>query len=138
MAWGTRGRQRHPRGTPTKGKRSKFESAVYDGALRRGHLVSYEPADGHLPYVLYYIPDFVLPNGIIVEAKGFFPSEDRTKMLRVKKANPEVDIRFVFQRDNKLDKRSKTTYTQWAKRHGFLAVVGEDIPEAWFTEELKE
>ena len=135
MAWG---KQKYPRGTPTKGKRSRFESTVFDNALKCGHIVDYEPKHGHLPYVLYYIPDFVLDNGIIVEAKGFFPSEDRTKMLRVKRANPEADIRFVFQRDSKINKGSKTRYTDWAKKHGFIAVVGLSIPEDWFNEEPKD
>ena len=31
-------------------------------------------------------------------------------MLAVKEQNPELDIRFVFQRNNTLSKNSKTTY----------------------------
>ena len=60
-------------------------------------------------------PDFFLPNGVIIEAKGFFKPSDRRKMLAVKEAHPELDIRFVFMRDNTLSKSSKTTYSMWAE-----------------------
>ena len=80
-----------------------------------------------------YTPDFFLPNGVIIEAKGFFKPSDRRKMLAVKKAHPELDIRFVFQRNNTLSKSSKTTYGAWAEKHGFLWCIYPDIPEDWLT-----
>ena len=123
-------------GQRTKGKRSRFESKIYDRAIALGYTLQYEPKDAKLRYVLEktYVPDFVLPNGIIVEAKGWFTSEDRTKMIQVKKANPEADIRFLFQADNRIRKGSKTYYSDWAKKHGFPYAVGKEIPEAWFHE----
>ena len=78
-----------------------------------------------------YTPDFFLTNGVIIEAKGFFKPTDRRKMLAVKKMNPELDIRFVFMRDNTLTKNSKTTYTAWAEKHGFPSCIYPDIPESW-------
>lgn len=129
--------QSKPYGKRTHGKRSGFESRVYSNALRQGHRLVYEPKEGKLPYVLYYLPDFILPNGIIVEAKGWFTPSDRTKMLRVKKSNPQLDIRFVFQRNNTLGNGSKTTYLAWARRHGFKAIVGEEIPSDWFEEKKR-
>ena len=61
-----------------------------------------------------YTPDFILPNGIIIEAKGYFCSKDRQKHLLVKKQNPDLDIRFVFSNPNqKISKTSKTTYAMW-------------------------
>ena len=80
-----------------------------------------------------YTPDFFLPNGVIIEAKGFFKPSDRRKMLAVKKAHPELDIRFVFQRNNTLSKSSKTTYGAWAEKHGFMWCIYPDIPEDWLT-----
>ena len=56
-----------------------------------------------------YTPDFFLPNGVIIEAKGFFKPSDRRKMLAVKNQHPDLDIRFVFQRNNTISKFSKTT-----------------------------
>ena len=43
-----------------------------------------------------YTPDFILPNGIIIESKGRFVPEDRKKHLKVREQNPDLDIRFVF------------------------------------------
>ena len=93
----------------------------------------YEPIK--LPYVLErtYCPDFVLSNGVIIEAKGKLDPDTRSKMIAVKKAHPELDIRFVFMRaDNKLSKASKTTYAQWAQQNGFQW-ADSLIPEEWFT-----
>ena len=78
-----------------------------------------------------YTPDFFLPNGVIIEAKGFFKPSDRRKMLAVQKAHPHLDIRFVFQRDNTLSKNSKTTYGGWCDKHGFPFCIFPDIPPSW-------
>ena len=44
-----------------------------------------------------YTPDFVLlDNGIIIESKGRFTSEDRRKHKEIKKQYPDLDLRFVF------------------------------------------
>ena len=48
-----------------------------------------------------YTPDFILPNGDILEAKGFFRVEDRSKMLNIKRSRPDVKIRMAFQDPNK-------------------------------------
>ena len=40
-----------------------------------------------------YTPDFELDNGIIIETKGIFDSEDRRKHLEIQKQHPELDIR---------------------------------------------
>jgi hypothetical protein len=80
-----------------------------------------------------YTPDFILPNGVILEAKGYFKPEDRRKMLAVKKQHPDLDIRLVFQAPyNTLSKESKTTYSDWAEKHGFLWAIYNNIPLDWF------
>lgn len=116
------------------GKRSTFEDSLTRDMEVRGLQFEYEPKDGHLGYMLEYFPDFRLPNGILVEAKGFFDSTDRTKMLRVKMANPEADIRFVFMANNKLNPKSKSRYSDWCEKHGFQWFVGRSIPEGWWHE----
>lgn len=78
-----------------------------------------------------YTPDFFLPNGVILEAKGFFKPSDRRKMLAVKAQHPELDIRLVFQRNNPLTRTSKSTYGTWADKHGFPWCVYPDIPQDW-------
>jgi len=80
-----------------------------------------------------YTPDFFLKNGVVIEAKGFFKPSDRRKMLAVKEQHPDLDIRLVFQRNNTLSKNSKTTYGDWADRHGFLWCIFPAIPESWLT-----
>ena len=85
-----------------------------------------------------YTPDFTLDNGIIIETKGVFDSEDRRKHLQVQKQHPELDIRFVFTNlYAKLYKGSKTTYAQWCEKHNFLA-SHRIIPKEWLTEKGKE
>jgi len=87
-----------------------------------------------LPYILskVYHPDFILPNGIIVEAKGLFRPEDRTKMKAVKAAHPNLDIRFLFMdASKKLNKRAKMTYAGWAEANGFPWADGTSIPKEW-------
>jgi len=79
-----------------------------------------------------YTPDFFLSNGVILEVKGFLKPSDRRKMIAVKKQHPELDIRFVFQRDNTITRTSKTTYTDWATKHGFPSCVFPHIPPDWF------
>ena len=119
---------------PKGGKRSTFEDTLARDMQARGLDFEYEPPDSQLGYMLTYKPDFRLPNGILVEAKGLFDSEDRTKMLHVKRANPTADIRMVFMRNNKINPKSKTRYSDWCQKHGFPYHIGDSIPEAWWKE----
>lgn len=135
--------QRRARGT-SRSSDSKYKSALEQGIAlgleARGVPVLYEdqslgyevPASNHK-----YTPDFFLPNGIIIEAKGYLTSEDRTKMKLVKASNPFLDIRFIFQRSiNKLNKKSPTTYGDWATKYGF-PFAEKIIPDAWLQEPSK-
>ena len=87
-----------------------------------------------------YVPDFwVNPEGAIgkpedtfvLETKGRFTSEDRTKMLSVIEEYPMVRVRMLFMRDNPLNKKSKIRYTDWCKKHGIECAVGVELPAAW-------
>ena len=81
-----------------------------------------------------YTPDFILPNGIIIETKGRFLTADRQKHLLIKQQRPELDIRFVFSDSRKkISKQSKTTYAIWCERNGFKYADGA-IPQAWLEE----
>lgn len=110
------------------GRRSKFEMDV-EAALNAllGREVEYEST--RLDYIrkARYVPDFK-DGEVLYEAKGRFLPSDRTKLLAVKQAYPRVDLRLVFQRNNKLSKDSTTTYMDWAKQHGFPASVYPDLP----------
>lgn len=83
-----------------------------------------------------YTPDFILPNGIIIESKGRFVVEDRQKHLIIKEQHPYLDIRFVFSNSrNRISKNSKTTYAMWCERNGF-AFADKSIPQEWIKEPL--
>lgn len=78
-----------------------------------------------------YTPDFILPNGIIIETKGLFTAQDRRKHILIKTQHPELDIRFIFTNcKKKLNKRSTTTYAKWCEKHKFLYAT-KIIPEEW-------
>lgn len=85
-----------------------------------------------------YIPDIILPNGIIIELKGRFTAKDRKKMLLVIEQHPDLDIRMVFMRHtNKLNKHSRTTYAQWCDKHN-IKWASKIIPEEWIKEKKKK
>jgi hypothetical protein len=117
--------------------KSKFEEDVYNQVLKNGLSVEYETTK--IPYTVTsnYLPDFILPNGIIVECKGYFDIRAQVKMRSVKKNNPDLDIRFVFMNSrNKIRKGSKLTYADWCDRYGFPYADGI-IPVAWFKEQKR-
>lgn len=81
-----------------------------------------------------YTPDFVLPNGIIIETKGVFDADDRKKHLLIKEQHPELDIRFVFSRSKTpIYKGSKTTYASFCEKNGFK-YSDKIIPKEWIEE----
>ena len=114
---------------PTNGKRSKFEAELEESMPEDA---VYEPCRLSYPIKTkaHYIPDWILPTQcIVIEAKGYFPSETRTKMLRVKLEYPYLDIRFIFRRDDKLSKTMRVS--QWCERNEFPVAFGTKIPKEW-------
>jgi hypothetical protein len=98
--------------------------------------ISYEYESTKVPYTIQhnYTPDFVLPNHVYLEAKGYWAAEDRRKILAVKKDNPDIDLRMVFQSPyNKISKRSKTTYAQWCDKHAIPWTAYHEVPLDWLT-----
>ncbi|MCF0158125.1 MAG: hypothetical protein HUJ83_06395 [Veillonella sp.] len=121
-----------------KTTRSNYESRVKKNLEKSG--VDFEYESLRIPYETkhYYKPDFVLPNGVIVEAKGLFLPEDRSKHLAIQKQHPELDIRFIFMRDQYIDTKTKANkYSEWCKKNGFQYHIGEVIPKAWLTEKKR-
>jgi hypothetical protein len=130
-------------------KKSSFNRKDFkvDGGYRSGleeeiakqledHQVEYLYEKERITYhrTCYYLPDFKLPNGIYIEAKGRFTKEDRGMLLKVKKQHPDIDIRLVFSRSKaKISKESETTYADWCKRWGF-PYADKHIPEEWLSE----
>ena len=102
--------------------------AKVDFAYERDVIIWVQPAQTRK-----YTPDFFLPNGIIIEAKGKWTIEDRKKMVNVLEQNPDLDIRMVFQFDNKLNKRAKQRYSDWCDRRNIRYAIGK-IPQEWIDE----
>lgn len=120
------------------GYRSGLEKTVAAQIKDRGLKVKYEDPKSKIAFIQpacdrTYTPDFILPNGIVVETKGRFTLEDRKKNLWIQE-QCDVDIRFVFSNSNaKIRKGSKTTYGMWCDKHGFK-YADKLIPEEWFNE----
>ena len=119
-------------------KRSHFEDNLCSDLDELGAVYKYEVYK--IKYTTKpktYTPDFVLENGIIIEAKGRFVPSDRSKHLQIKEQHPDLDIRFVFYNSNqKLNKNSKTSYGEWATKNGYIW-SNKVIPEGWLHETSK-
>ena len=112
--------------------RSGLEERVADLMKELG--ISYEYETTKIAYTIShnYTPDFVLPNGVILETKGYWDSEDRRKIKNVKEQNPDMDIRMVFQSPfNTISKKSKTTYAKYCEKLGIPWTSFHDIPLEW-------
>lgn len=119
--------------------RNKFEGAIQKSLRKQRKKVErFEYEVDYIDYVLKrrYNPDFTVTRKdgsvLYVEAKGYFRPEDRSKLIAVRKQNPDLDIRIVFQK-NPLIKGTKSRYTDWADRHGYPCHVGDTVPKEWLT-----
>ena len=126
-----------------EGYRSGLELDVATFLTEGGYSFEYEPQDQKARYLVpavykLYLPDFVLPNGIIIETKGQFTSQDRKKHLLIRSSNPELDIRFIFNNPNaRIGKKSQTSYGMWCEKHGFLYAKftkAQPVPQEWLDE----
>ena len=112
--------------------RSKLEEKV--ATLLKELGVSYEYESTQVPYVIQhnYTPDFLLPNHVYLETKGYWDAADRRKVLAVKRDNPDIDLRMVFQSPyNTISKKSKTTYAKWCDKHDIPWTAYHEIPLEW-------
>lgn len=122
-----------------EGWRSGLEEKLADQLALMGVSYRYEAKEDEIKYVkpsrvARYKPDFVLPNGIIIETKGRFVTEDRQKHLLIREQLPHLDIRFVFSNPKtRISKQSPTTYAMWCEKHGFkyCAFRERHIWEGW-------
>lgn len=128
--------RRHNKGTYRSGleeiNSELLKSLFIDPKYEQFYLEYLVPESKHR-----YTPDFVLPNGIIIETKGVWDAEDRKKHLLIRQQHPELDIRFVFSRSRTpIYKGSKTTYASFCEDNGFL-YANKKIPVEWLDEEPK-
>lgn len=121
-----------------QGKRSGLEVQIADALSALGVDFDEEQDIDAIEYTRIkphkYHPDFRLPNGIIIEGKGWFKSTDRQKHLAIKYQHPTLDIRFVFSNPNqKIGRKSNTTYAMWCEKNGFKYAKGV-VPKSWVSE----
>jgi hypothetical protein len=87
-----------------------------------------EPAVQNRVYTLdFWLPDYDFG----VEVKGRLPSNERKKYRDIKKCNENLDLRFLFLANNKLEKDNEKRYSDWAEQHGFPYCI-RSIEARWF------
>lgn len=129
------------RGTRMGAFRSGLEDKVSKQLESKS--VSFDYERWRIPYVVpasnhTYCPDFLLHNGIFIETKGIWDSDDRKKHLLIREQYPELDIRLVFSSSrSKLYKGSPTSYAEWCEKHDIL-FADKLIPVDWLKEPKKE
>ena len=100
----------------------------------------YEPDS--FPYVVpsHYTPDFKIAENRYVETKGYLSPSNRQRMICFKEQHPEIEICFLFgNSENKLNAKSKTTYKEWATKHGFRnADIHDGIPANWWSQDANQ
>ena len=140
--------------------RSRFEKTVLDDLDDRGVAYDYEPGsydwwdesqkglvcfdcgsravkkarsytpDAHVQYVRASSVG-PIETGFLLEIKGRLTVDDRTTLEGVKRQSPSLDLRVLFMRDNPIRPKSKTRYSDWARKAGFPYHVGAKVPEEW-------
>ena len=141
---------RRTKRTPKEPYRSMFEEKIAGELNALGEEFEYEPYyyeyEAKVPrafcgscnssgcYTLRkYTPDFYIPAmGLTIESKGKFTAADRAKHVSVKRCHPDLNVHFIFQRNNKLSRKSKSRYSDWCEKHGFTYAINE-VPKEWIT-----
>jgi hypothetical protein len=97
--------------------RSEFEQNVNAQLQREGFTYESEKFSYQVPRV--YTPDFIHPNDILVECKGFFREGDTQKYKAIKDCLPCFhELVFVLMKPNqKVRKGAKLTMAEWCDKH---------------------
>ncbi len=132
--------------------RSKFEKKVADELTKYKVPFLYEARKIHYQYPVtcnpcsqcgntvhfvtrVYTPDFLVNNEkTILEPKGRLTAKERRKFEWILKSNPTIDLRLIFQRDNRIRPKSFVYYSDWAKKNNFTYIVGDKLPTNWIKE----
>ena len=85
-----------------------------------------------------YRPDFNINEEWSIECKGKLTKEVRKKLLAIIKSNPNKKLFMVFEKpDNRINRGSKTTYADWANKHGIP--WSDTVPDLkWFRRKKKD
>lgn len=101
--------------------KSGLENKFQEACKLKGWDLPYEankikyviPASNHT-----YTPDFTVTSNVYIETKGLWTGADRKKAVFIKEQHPDITILYVLQRNQKLSKKSTTTYLDWAAKNG--------------------
>lgn len=116
------------------GYRCSLEHAVACTLEQWNKRFSYEMVK--LPYVVHheYIADFLVGD-VFIEVKGYWPSEQRTKMRLLMKCNPDIKLFVALERPNtRISRQSNTTYADWCKKYAIPwcpIPINKEFLEAW-------
>ena len=119
--------------------KSKLEEQVWKILKENFPSVKYEPDKFSYTQPAKerkYIPDFKTGRKkVYLEAKGKLDLDTRQKMVWFKDCNPDITVVFLFMNpDNKITKRSKTTYWMWAEANGFKWL---DFRKDWLSDYIR-
>jgi len=106
--------------------KSGLENRFQEACKLRGWELPYEiskikyviPASNHT-----YTPDFTVTSNVFIETKGLWTGADRKKAVLIKDQHPDIIILYVLQRNQKISKKSATTYLDWAAKNGLDACI---------------
>lgn len=120
-------------------KKGKWEPKVLADLLENEDLkkakITYETERFEYVVTKDYIPDFIIhipkKEKIYIEAKGYWDVEDRAKIKNIKETYPNIDLRMIFQANNKIHPKSKTRYSDVCEKLNIPYAIGK-IPKDWF------
>ena len=115
--------------------KSIFEKNIAEHLLARKLKVEYEADKFDYVRPSSYTPDWKIRDKLYIESKGYFAPSDRRNLLAFKSQHPEIEILLLFANSgNRLHKKSKTTYAEWATMHEFRHAdfFKNGIPNEWF------
>ena len=123
---------------PTKYK-SGLEKRFAELCFKNGVKAEYEKTRFKFVKVGHYTPDWKINDKLYVETKGYFSPSNRGNLLSFREQHPDVEIFLVFgQPENRLTKKSKTTYAAWCEQHGFRWASISKFPLHLFKKEKEE
>lgn len=116
--------------------RSEHETLIGQDLQARGVDFEYEKESYNWEQVKtgWYTPDFFLPSGKIIEAKGALLRPVRQKLQAVKAMHPDLPLHLLLhERDRKRKSMpgcKSMTYEQWGEKYGIPVAFGV-VPEEW-------
>lgn len=124
--------------------RNRFEQMTAEALEANKAQFVYEKVKFDYTVAGKYLVDFTImkkDGGIMhIETKGnglSFDGHAKRKMIAVKKAHPNLDLRILFYSDGKCGpKRKDGTFmrqSDWAKKYGFPYAI-KTIPAEWYAE----